>query len=250
RCCTFRGNVVALEAATGEVAWKTYVIPDEPKPTRLNKIGTQLFGPSGAAIWSSPTVDERTGSLYVATGDSYSDPAAESSDAIIALDLKSGAIKWTRQMTSGDAFNLACAGGDPTNCPEAKGPDVDFGSPPILVTLPSGKRALVIGQKSAVVHALDPDDRGRVLWSTPIGRGSAPGGVEWGSAADAEHIYVPLSDIAFKGRASGISGLTPDPDAGGGLFAVRLADGKQAWHAPPPGCKGRANCSPAQSAPA
>src|SRR4029453_1078723 len=127
-CCTFRGSVVALDAASGEVAWKTYVIPDQPKPTRTNTIGTQLYGPSGAAIWSSPTLDERTGTLYVATGDSYSDPVAATSDAIIALDAKTGAIKWSQQMTSGDAFNLACVGADRTNCPEAKGPDVDFGS--------------------------------------------------------------------------------------------------------------------------
>src|SRR5262249_10694234 len=107
-CCTFRGSVVALDAATGEVAWKTYVIADEPKPTKKNSAGTQLLGPSGAAIWSAPTIDEKTGSLYVATGDSYSDPPADTSDAIVALDLKSGAIKWSKQMTSGDAYNLAC----------------------------------------------------------------------------------------------------------------------------------------------
>jgi polyvinyl alcohol dehydrogenase (cytochrome) len=177
-CCTFGGSVLALDAATGDVAWKSYVIPDAPKPTRVNKVGTQLFGPSGAAIWSSLTIDEKAGSIYVATGDSYSDPAAETSDAILALDVDSGAIKWARQMTAGDAFNLACGAPDPTNCPDAKGSDVDFGSPPILVTLPSGKRALVIGQKSAVVHAVDPDDGGRVLWSTKIGRGGTLGGVE------------------------------------------------------------------------
>ena len=249
-CCTFRGSVVALDAATGAVVWKTYVIPEAPKPTRTNKVGTQLFGPSGAAVWSSPTIDENTSTIYVATGDSYSDPPAETSDAIVALDLKTGAIKWSQQMTAGDAFNLACGGPDPTNCPDAKGPDVDFGSPPILVTLASGKRALVIGQKSAVVHALDPDDKGKVLWSTRIGRGGALGGVEWGSAADTERIYVPLSDIAFRQHGLDIAGMTPNPDVGGGLFALQLADGKEAWHAAPPGCNGRPNCSPAQSAPA
>jgi polyvinyl alcohol dehydrogenase (cytochrome) len=248
-CCTFRGSVVALDAATGDVVWKTYVIPEESKPTRLNKSGTQLHGPSGAAIWSSPTIDEKTGSLYVGTGDSYSDPPAATSDAIVALDLKSGGIKWSRQMTSGDAFNLACGAPDPTNCPEAKGPDVDFGSPPILVTFPTGKRALVVGQKSAVVHALDPDDKGNVLWSTRIGRGGALGGIEWGSAADGENIYVPLSDVAFTRPGLGASGLAPNATVGGGLFAIRLADGKQVWHTPSPGCGSRPNCSPAQSAP-
>ncbi len=249
-CCTFRGSVVALDAATGEVAWKAYVIPEAPKPTRKNKVGTQLFGPSGAAIWSSPTIDEKTSTLYVATGDSYSDPAAETSDAIVALDLKTGALKWARQMTSGDAFNLACGSPEPTNCPESNGPDLDFGSPPILVMLASGKRALVIGQKSAMVHAVDPDDRGRVLWSTRIGRGGKLGGVQWGSAADADNIYVPLSDIAFKQRGLIIGGMIPDPAVGGGLFALRLRDGTRVWHTPAPGCQGRANCSPAQPAPA
>jgi polyvinyl alcohol dehydrogenase (cytochrome) len=251
-CCTFRGSVVALDAASGEVAWKTYVIPDQPKPTRTNKIGTQLYGPSGAAIWSSPTIDEKTGTIYVATGDSYSDPVAETSDAIIALDAKTGAIKWSQQMTRGDAFNLACVGADQTNCPEANGPDVDFGSPPILVILASGKRALVAGQKSAVVHAVDPDDNGRRLWSTRIGRGGALGGVEWGSAADDQHIYVPLSDVSFKPPKPGADALRTlvlDPAVGGGLFALRLSDGTQAWHAPPPGCGDRPNCSPAQPAP-
>ena len=251
-CCTFRGSVVALDAASGEVVWKTYVIPDQPKPTRTNKVGTQLYGPSGAAIWSSPTLDEKTGTLYVTTGDSYSDPAAATSDAIIALDAKTGTIKWSQQMTSGDAFNLACMGVDQTNCPEAKGPDVDFGSPAILVTLASGKRALVASQKSGVVHAVDPDAGGRRLWSTRIGRGGALGGVEWGSAADREHVYAPLSDVSFKprGTADALANLALDPAVGGGLFALRLSDGKQAWHAPPPGCNDRTNCSPAQAAPA
>lgn len=248
-CCTFRGSVVALDAATGTQAWKTYVITEEPIARRKNAEGTQLYGPSGAAIWSAPTIDEKLQLLYVATGDSYSDPPAATSDAIMALDLQSGAIKWAQQMTKGDAYNLACGGANPMNCPDSRGPDVDFGSPPILVTLAGGKRALVIGQKSAVVHAVDPDDRGKILWATRIGKGSALGGVEWGSAADATNIYAPLSDIAFKSAGLNLQGMTPNGAAGGGLFALRLADGKKAWHAPIPGCGDRPKCSPAQSAP-
>ncbi|MBI3401209.1 MAG: PQQ-binding-like beta-propeller repeat protein [Acidobacteria bacterium] len=249
-CCTFRGSVVALDAATGEVAWKTFAIPEAPVARRKNQVGTQFFGPSGAAIWSSPTIDEKAQVLYVATGDSYSDPPAETSDAIMAMDLQTGAIKWAQQMTKGDAFNLACGAADSTNCPDSRGPDVDFGSPPILVTLPSGTRALVIGQKSAVVHALDPDDGGKLRWATRIGRGGALGGVEWGSAADGQNIYVPLSDIAFKQAALDINGMTPNGAIGGGLFALKLSDGKEAWHVPIPGCGDRPRCSPAQSAPA
>jgi len=248
-CCTFRGSVVALDAATGTQAWKTYVITEEPIARRKNKDGTQLYGPSGAAIWSSPTIDEKLQVLYVATGDGYSDPPAETTDAIMALDLQTGAIKWAQQMTKGDSYNLACGGANPTNCPDAKGPDVDFGSPPILVNLTGGRRALVVGQKSAVVHAVDPDNGGKILWATRIGKGGVLGGVEWGSAADADHIYAPLSDIAFKNAGVSIGAMSPDGAAGGGLFALRLADGKEAWHAPIPGCADRPKCSPAQSAP-
>jgi polyvinyl alcohol dehydrogenase (cytochrome) len=249
QCCTFRGSVVALDAATGEVAWKTYAIPEAPTPRRKNAVGTQLHGPSGAAIWSAPTIDEKLQVLYVATGDSYSDPAADTSDAIMAMDLQTGAIKWAQQMTKGDAYNIACGGPNPANCPDSRGPDVDFGSPPILVTLPSGKRALVIGQKSAVVHAIDPDDGGKILWATRIGKGGALGGVEWGSAADAQNIYAPLSDIDFK-PGGGLGAMSPNGAVGGGLFALKLSDGKEAWHAVIPGCGDRPKCSPAQSAPA
>ncbi len=249
-CCTFRGSVVALEAGTGEVVWKTFMIPEEPTPRRTNTSGTQLFGPSGAAIWSSPTIDESQQVLYVGTGDSYSDPPAERSDAIVALDLRTGRIRWAQQMTTGDAFNLGCGAANPTNCPEAHGADLDFGSPPILVTLASGKRALVVGQKSAVVRALDPDAGGSILWATRVGRGGVLGGVEWGSAADTEKIYVPLSDLTFKGPTTDILGLTLDGAVGGGLFALRLSDGHEVWHAPVPGCGSRPRCSPAQSAPA
>src|SRR5439155_1074873 len=139
-CCTFRGSVVALDANTGNQLWKTYTIGETPKPTTKNRVGTQLYGPSGAAVWSSPTLDLDRGMIYIGTGDSYSEPAAPTSDAIMAIDLESGAIKWVRQLTSGDAWNLACGGADSANCPPSNGPGFDFRSPPILVTLPSGLR--------------------------------------------------------------------------------------------------------------
>jgi polyvinyl alcohol dehydrogenase (cytochrome) len=247
-CCTFRGSVVSLDAATGQVQWKTYLIPDPPKPLGRNKIGTQLWGAAGAAVWSSPTIDARTGRLYVATGDAYTHPAAPTTDAVVAMDVKTGAIVWTRQLLAGDAWNMACGSNDPTNCPENEGPDADFGQPPILVTLPSGRRILTLGQKSAIVYGLDPDAEGRVLWTRRIGRGGMIGGAEWGSASDGTNIYVPLSDLTFKNRAAlGRGGL--DPSVGGGVFAIRVADGELVWSAKPPPC-GDDNCSPAQGSPA
>ncbi len=155
-CCTFRGSVVALDAATGKKLWQTFTIPEPAKPTHKNAAGKQQHGPSGAGIWSTPTIDEQLGVLYVATGDNYSDPATNTSDAILAMDLKTGKLLWSKQLTANDAYNSSCSSPPKTNCPQADGPDFDFGQPPILVQLGGGKRALVIGQKSAMVQRHRP----------------------------------------------------------------------------------------------
>lgn len=244
-CCRFRGSILALDTATGKTIWKTYTIPEAPRPTRKNKAGTELWGPSGAGVWSSPTLDPARHILYVGTGDSYSDPSATTTDAILALDMDSGKILWARQITAGDAFNLACPAPDKTNCPDANGPDFDFGSSPILIELPHGHRMLVAGQKSAVVSALDPDRAGELLWQTRVGRGGSLGGIQWGPAADAENVYAAVSDIS---RKLGPAGLELNPEIGGGISAVRLTNGEIVWRAAPPGCGDRRPCSPAQSA--
>jgi polyvinyl alcohol dehydrogenase (cytochrome) len=246
-CCKFRGSVVALDAETGKQIWKTYTIADRAHPTKKNKAGTQLFGPSGAPIWSSPTIDTQRNRIYVTTGDNYSDPPTRTSDAFLALDLDTGKLLWSRQMTANDAYVVACRMPDKTNCPDSNGPDVDFSSSPILVNLPNGKRALVAGQKSGVVHAVDPDQQGEVLWQTRVGEGGSLGGVQWGSAADASNVYVALSDVG-RVKLWYSQNTDVDPKRGGGMFALRLADGKRVWYTPPPGCGDRQRCSPAQSA--
>ena len=116
-CCTFRGSVVALEASTGKVLWKAYTIPEPAKPGAVNSKGVQLMGPSGAAVWSAPTFDAASRRVYVTTGDNYSDPPSATSDAILAFNSNSGELAWSRQMTSGDAFNLACGRTVAVNCP-------------------------------------------------------------------------------------------------------------------------------------
>jgi polyvinyl alcohol dehydrogenase (cytochrome) len=252
QCCTFRGSVVALDAGTGKTLWQTFTV-DAPKPTGKSAVGTQLLGPSGASVWSTPTIDEKLGVLYVATGDNYSDPPTGTSDAVLAMDLKSGALVWSRQLTAKDAFNTGCSIPVPGNCPESKGPDFDFGQPPILVSLGGGKRALVIGQKSGMVHALDPDENGKVLWQTRAGAGSALGGSQWGSAADGKNVYVAISDVAIGGVADPKSPagfrLVLDGKKGGGLHAIDLKTGKTVWSAKVTPCaEGRTDCSPAQSA--
>jgi polyvinyl alcohol dehydrogenase (cytochrome) len=241
-CCTFRGSLVALDAATGAVAWKTYTIPEPAKPTRTNKAGTQLYGPSGAAIWSSPTIDAKAGVVYVSTGDSYTDPTASTSDAILALDLQSGAVKWVQQITKNDSWNVACMGADRSNCPESNGPDYDFGSSPMLVPGRNGRPLIVVGQKSGFVHALDPDNGGRIVWSTRVGKGGVLGGVQWGTATDGAAVYAGVSDVVF------VEGGGLDSTVGGGIVALRARDGKILWKTPAPGCGTRQKCSPAQSA--
>jgi polyvinyl alcohol dehydrogenase (cytochrome) len=255
-CCKFRGAVTALDAATGKRIWKSYTIAEPARPIRKTKAGTQLWGPAGAAVWSSPTIDAKRHALYVTTGDSYSDPPARTSDAFLAFDLETGKLLWSRQMTEGDAYNVACAfHGE--NCPQANGPDFDFGSSPILADLGHGKRALVAGQKSGMVHAVDPDQQGEVLWSVRVGKGGSVGGVQWGSAADDHNVYVALSD--YKSLRDGKpepgahrnlfgSYSVPDPQAGGGLFALSLDTGKRSWYARPVACGEKPGCSPAQSA--
>ncbi len=240
-CCTFRGSVVALDAESGERIWKTYAIPDPPRPTRKNSAGTQLMGPAGAAIWSSPALDLDKRLLYAATGNGYSDQSVPYTDAILALDMDTGSLKWSRQLTEDDNWNFSCINPNRASCPEKAGPDVDIGAPPILRTLDGGRRLLLVGQKSGVVHALDPDAQGKIVWQTRIGHGGALGGIQWGMAADRETVYAPLSDI---NRA--------DPAAGGGLFALRIATGEKVWHTPPPkpACAGKRGCSAAQMAPA
>ena len=246
-CCTFRGSLVVLDAATGSRVWKTYTI-EEPQRRAKNRIGTQMWGPSGAPIWSSPAIDVQKNVVYVTTGNNYSGPASDRSDAFVAFDLASGKILWSRQMTASDDWNTACRLTDQTNCTNKDAPDHDFASPPILVSLPNGRRALVAGQKSGVVHALDPDRNGEILWQERVGKGGINGGVQWGSAADASNVYVALSDLA-RFPVPNSQATTPDPEAGGGMFALNLESGKRVWETPPPrACRTRDRCSPAQSA--
>ena len=242
-CCTFRGSVVALDAATGKCLWTTHTILEAPKPTTKNKAGVEMRGPSGAAVWSTLTFDEKRNVLYVSTGDNYSDPPTATSDAVLALDARTGKLLWSKQMTPGDVYNMGA---------NAKGHDFDFGQPPILVSLPNGHRALVIGQKSGVMHALDPDRDGEILWQVRLGKGGPLGGIQWGSAADRENVYVALSDLALTGVPDKTAPkgyrLELDPNHGGGLFALKLTTGEKLWSAKPVSCGERKHCSPAQSA--
>ena len=245
-CCTFRGSLTALRIADGSVAWKTYTIPDPPRRTGTAPNGTEALGPSGVGIGGSPTIDSKRRRIYVTTGNNYSLPATATSDAVLALDLDTGALVWSSQVLANDIYNSSCAASPkgPT-CPEGSGPDYDFGSPAILVSDSSGRELLVAGQKSGMVYAFDPDRRGEIVWRARVGAGGVNGGVQWGMASDGERVYAATSDVAVT-RTTTTRVL--DPDRGGGLTALRIADGSTAWHAPPPPCVRRTSCSPAQSA--
>ena len=248
-CCTFRGKMMALNRFNGKLVWRAYTL-DAAQPVRKNAIGVQLWGPSGASIWSSPALDPERNSMYVTTGDNYSDPASLTSDAVVAFDLRTGEFLWSKQFTAGDAWNVGCEQTDDTNCPQARGPDLDFASSPILRILPDGRRVILAGQKSGVMHAIDPDRKGEILWQQRVGKGGLIGGIQWGSAADAKQVYVALSDIGVTTVPDSDIGFdtTLDSSVGGGMFAYDIETGERKWYIPPPGCGDRKQCSPAQSA--
>jgi len=242
-CCTFRGSISALNARTGEVIWKSYMV-DEPKPRGKSSSGAQLYGPAGVAVWNAPTIDAKRGLLYTATGNAYADPPPATSDAIVALSLSTGKIQWVNQLFPGDVWIMGCdpqsSGGNPRagdnpNCPADVGPDFDFSASPILTTTVDGRDLLLVTQKSGVGYALDPDAGGTKLWEYRWGAGSPIGGV-WGSAVDKRVVFFAVADI-----------VSPAP---GGLHAVDLQTGKRLWYTPPdkPLCGSGQGCSAVQAA--
>jgi len=234
-CCTFRGSIVALDAATGDIVWRSYTIADPPKLLGTRPDGGESWGPAGGAVWSAPTIDVKRGVLYVGVGNTYAGLAtAPGANSVAAFEVKSGAMLWAKQVAAPDLFG--CRPGE-ANCGERPGPDFDFGSSPALAKLPNGRDVIVIGNKSGIGYAMDPDKQGEILWEYRAGKGSALGGIEWGGAVDDTQAYFPVAD-----------GNSATP---GGLHAVTLATGARAWFTPPPppacGKPGR-GCNGAQSA--
>ena len=233
-CCSTRGAVAALDAATGKVIWKTYTIPDIPTVTGKNSRGTDVMGPSGAGVWNSPTIDPKRNALYVGTGNGFTEPATKFSDAIIAMDLDTGRVLWSFQAhphgVQDDIWHGGCqqavpgrnpnAGGSagrgypPESCPEKGSPDWDFSASPILATLADGRNLLVAGQKSGVVWAFDVDKKGALVWSQDVARVLPGGGGEivFGGAADDHNAYFNLRS--------------------GGMVALDLATGMEKWFTP------------------
>jgi len=217
-CCSFRGALVALDAAKGDVLWTAFTI-DEPKPRKANKDGVMMMGPAGGSIWSQPTVDAKRGLVYAATGNAYADPPQKMTNAVIAFDQKTGKVAWYRQMIVADNWAMGCPPKSPDNpaCPETLGPDYDFSASPALVQV-GNRDLLVLPQKSAIAYALDPDRKGEIVWQARFGQGSGLGG-QWGGATDGKTFFVGLADY-----------LTDNP---GGMRAFDMATGKPVWSMPP-----------------
>ena len=232
-CCTVRGSVTSLDANTGKQIWKHYSIEEPPRPTRINSIGTQLWGPSGGSVWNTPTVDSKRGVIYFGTGEATNQPAPNTTDAVLAVDIKTGKLVWSFQGYEHDAYILGCGGTAKTeNCPDEVGPDTDIGSSVILKPLENGKRMLVAAMKNGTVFALDPDRKGALLWKNNVASDPAlpMSGIVWGGAVDEKTAYYGLS--------------------GGGVVAVQLSTVEKTWYNPlkaPPG-RGRSGNSAAVTA--
>jgi polyvinyl alcohol dehydrogenase (cytochrome) len=258
-CCTARGSVVALDASTGKEIWKSWVVPEEPKPYRTMPNGVVLYKPAGGAVWNAPTVDPARNAIYVGTGDATTAPPAKTTDAIMAIDINTGKLLWSYQATENDVFMGGCNG--PTKseaCPSPMGPDMDIGNSPILTTLPNGKRALLAGTKSADVFALDPDNNGAVLFRMNAAGGPTGGGrggrgtIVWGGATDGQNVYYGAGaaglaairpatgerawvfqpegrGVALGAAPTAIPGVVFQGGSNGRLYAVSAADGKQLW---------------------
>jgi polyvinyl alcohol dehydrogenase (cytochrome) len=281
QCCTFRGSLSAFDAGTGKLLWKTYTIPDPPTVIKTGPNGEKVYGPSGGGIWSSPIIDPTRKMIYVATGNNFTGPIVDTTDAILGLDLATGKILWAHQVTK-DAFLPGCGnrtgapvgydgndggpggrgrggagqnaaaagggagrggrGGSRVACNDENGPDFDFGSTPILARFPGNRPVILAGQKSGYAWAFDPINKGEVLWSYKAIATDIPPG--------------SFGGVVWGQAYDGDQMYVPvsdiqAPDRAGGLHAIKATTGKRAWFSPPvtPLCKPGPGCNAAQAAP-
>jgi polyvinyl alcohol dehydrogenase (cytochrome) len=217
-CCKAHGALHRLNATTGEIEWTTHMTEDAT-PRKKSRAGTQLWGPSGVPVWSTPTIDNQRGLVYIGTGQNASLPATDASDSIIALNLDKGEIVWQFQAMAGDTYNGACSSFPKgPNCPTRSGPDFDFGASVIMTENSLGKTVLLAGQKSGDIFALDPDNNGELLWRTRIGSGSWLGGIHWGMAVAGGKLLAATNDPSFPGYSG-------KP----GLYALNVDNGDGLW---------------------
>ena len=263
-CCTSRGSIVALDANTGKIAWKTWVVPGEMKAYKIQSNGVVLYAPGGGGVWNSPTIDPVRQAVYISTGDATTFPSPVTTDGVIAVDINTGKMLWSYQADANDVFMGGCGGALKSEaCPTPMGPDLDIGNSPILKSLPGGKSALIVGTKQGHVIALDPDNKGALLYRIQSatgqpavmggGRGERGNGqIVWGGAADDQNVYYGAGGAAglvamrlasgekvwgFTPAQGGSLGAAPtlipgvvfEGASNGRLYAVSTSDGKQIW---------------------
>lgn len=217
QCCTFRGSLTALDTSSGQVLWQTFNV-GVPAMRAKNKDGVQMWGPAGGSIWSAPSIDAKRGLVYAATGNGYADPPQPMTDAVVAYDQKTGAVRWHQQIIAADQWAMGCQATNPDNpgCPGTLGPDYDFSATPMLTKV-GGRELIVLPQKSGIAYALDPARNGEMVWKRAFGNASGLGG-QWGGAVDGQNLYT------------GTNGFLAKP---GGMSAIRLSDGSLVWQQPP-----------------
>jgi polyvinyl alcohol dehydrogenase (cytochrome) len=246
-CCTSNGSAVAYDIRSGALLWQTFMIDQPLRYLGKTPEGVNRFGPSGVGLLAPPTVDAARNRVYVTTANQTTGPFVPESDAVIALDLATGAKQWVttlapKEFGGQDIFNLGCVTSIDAarkRCPpENPGPgdhgDRDFTAPAMLVRQASGRDMLIAGSKDGMVYALDPDAKGALMWQLRVGKGGDIGGILSGMAADGGVAYVPITDVNF---------LNPTGD--GALNAVDLATGKRIWRTPVPrdDCKNKGECT-------
>jgi polyvinyl alcohol dehydrogenase (cytochrome) len=247
-CCTFRGFMTSLDAATGRQIWKTYTIPDVPKVVGKNSRGKDMMEPAGAGIWATPTLDVKRRALYITTGNAFAG-TPKTANAVMAMNIDTGKVLWSMQALPFDTWHNGCiqnipgraagaarAGGPPggrggrgptipyppENCPAVLGPDWDFAAPPALATMTDGRDILIAPQKQGLVWAVNPDN-GQVIWKQDVAREIAGGRGEtlFGGAVDSEKAYFGLISSAH--------------------LALDLKTGEEVWYVPLASPEGRQN---------
>ncbi|MEX1031722.1 MAG: PQQ-binding-like beta-propeller repeat protein, partial [Cellvibrionaceae bacterium] len=230
-CCDEHGAVAALDAKTGEKLWTYHTMKDAEYTGEVSSTGVKQRGPSGAPIWSTPSIDVKRGLVYATTGQNTSLPATKTSDAILAIDIKTGELKWGFQALANDVWHIGCRvpweNSNP-NCPRPEDSilkDFDFGGAPIIAKRKDGSDIILAGQKSGDVWAIDPEKNGEVVWNKRFGQGTALGGVHWGMAMDGERVFAPISDPHIN---TTYEGWKPEP----GMNAVDISTGEVLWRTP------------------
>ena len=225
-CCTTSGGMAAFDLEQGQLLWYLPTIKEAAQETGSHWLFVQKYGPSGAPVWGAPSYDAEHSTVFFGTGQNYSHPTTDTSDALFAVDAATGEVLWYRQFTANDAYTAACnwmALNHP-NCPKPTGPDVDFGAPTLLAHNRRGQQLLLAGQKSGDVYAVNPRD-GSTVWHQKIGRGGIIGGIHWGLAVNQtlNLVFAPISDKA-------ILDFPAPGTASPGLYALDLDDGRLRWH--------------------